>query len=280
MDIGPIQVLFIGFERTDRFQGEILRELDALRSNGMIRVLDLLFVLKEADGSIVALEDSDLTEQEASEYGALINGLIGAGAAGSGGAGISAEALATAEHDYGLSVADVQQLAAEIEPGNAAGILLVEHCWAAGFKYAVRAAGGRMLAQGYLTPEALLMIGKEVQAIVEAEATIELAEAVKGAAVLDALITVAEAETVKDAAIAEATSAVIAADIVKAAAAAEAVRALIVAGMITDAAAEEALAALVAADLIKAEALETAVSAAEQEQAEARAALSAADSTG
>lgn len=278
MDIGPIQVVVIGFERTDRFKGEILRELDALRLSGMIRLLDLLFVMKDTDGSIVALEDSDLSEAEALEYGALIGNLIGLSAAGSTGDGIAAEALATAEHDYGLSVADVQQLATEIAPGTAAGIMLVEHRWAAGFKYAVREAGGRMLAQGYLTPDALLMIGKEVQAIVEAEATIELAEAVKGAAVLDALITVAEAESVKDAAVAEAADTVVAAEMIKASAAAEAVRALIVAGMIADAAAEEALDALVAADLIKAEALASAVTEAAQEQAGAAAALGISDS--
>lgn len=275
MDIGPIQVVIIGFERTDRFKGEILRELDALRSNGMIRLLDLLFVMKETDGSIVTLEDTDLTEQESMEYGALIGDLFGAGAGGSVDASTAAETLATAEHDYGLTVADIHEVAAEIAPGTAAGILLVEHRWAAGFKYAVREAGVRMLAQGYLTPDALLMIGKEVQAIVEAEATIELAEAVKGAAVLDALITVAEAETVKDAAVAEAASAVSAADTIKAAAAAEAVRALIVAGLIADAAAAEALDALVAAAMIKAEALDSAVAVATQEQAGAQEALAA-----
>ena len=52
------------------------------------------------------------------------------------------------------------------------------------------------MMQGFLTPEALLMVGQELEAMAEAEAAIEVAETIKGAAMFDALITVAEAESV------------------------------------------------------------------------------------
>ena len=74
------------------------------------------------------------------------------------------------------------------------------------------------LAQGFLTPEALVLVGAEVRAVVEAEATIALADAVKGAAVLDALAVVEEAEAVKQAAAAEAARALIAAGLIEEAA--------------------------------------------------------------
>ena len=58
---------------------------------------------------------------------------------------------------------------------------------------AIRGAGGELIAQGFLTPEAALMVGQEVVAIAEAEATVELAAAISGAAMLDAAAAVAEA---------------------------------------------------------------------------------------
>lgn len=275
MNIGPVQLVVVGFERTDRFKGEILRELDELRTGGVIRVLDLLFVMKDEAGDVLAFEDTDLSSEEEAEYGSLIEGMLGL--ADQEVAGIEAGDLAAAENNYGLTVEDIQQVAAQIEPGTAAGILLVEHKWAAGFKQAVREAGGRMLAQGFLTPEALLMVGKELEAMVEAEAAIEVAEAVKGAALLDALVTVDLAETVKEAALAEAAETVVAAELVKSAAVADAVRTLIVAGLIEDAAAQEAIEALVVAGLIETEAMSLAEDAVAQAEAVAAAAFAEAD---
>ena len=56
MSIGPIQMVVIGFETNDRFKGEIMQELDALRGRGVIRVLDLLFVMKDEAGDIFAFD--------------------------------------------------------------------------------------------------------------------------------------------------------------------------------------------------------------------------------
>ncbi len=109
-------------------------------------------------------------------------------------------------------------------------MLLFEHTWASELKAAIRTTGGFPIAQGFLTPEAAMMVGAEVQAIAEAEAVIELADAISGAAMLDAIATVAAAEDIKTAA------------------AIEAVQALMVAGLIIDAAADEALAALLEAE--------------------------------
>ena len=261
--IGPVQMLVVGFGPDAEYRGAILDELDDLTERGLIRVIDMQFVMKGEDGDLLALESSDLTVDEAIELGAVIGSLIGLGQGGEEGAeaGAVAGALAAADRAFGMTAADIAAIAADLEPGTAVGMLLFEHVWAAKFKYAMRSTGGVPIAQGFLTPEALFMVGREVQAIVEAEAVIEIADAVKGAAMLDALATVSAAEEIK------------------AAAAAEALQALIVAGYIEDFAAEAALAALAEAGLISelalAEAERTALLA-EQEAEEAVAAINAA----
>ena len=72
MTFGPIQLIVIGFEDNEHFQGDILRELDAVSSRGVIKLLDLLFVMKDEAGEVISLEMSDLTDEERVEFGALI----------------------------------------------------------------------------------------------------------------------------------------------------------------------------------------------------------------
>ena len=271
MEIGPVQLLAVGFERTDRFKGEILAELENLKSRGLIRVLDLLFVMKDEAGDILALEDTDLSPEEEIEMGAIIGTMLGWETGGA--AAAEAGALAVAEDQYGMTIEDIQAIADDLEPGTATGILLIEHVWAAAFKHAIREAGGFPIAQGFITPEALLMVGAELQAIAEAEAAIEVADAIKGAAILDALITVEEAELVKEAAIEDAAETVVAAELVKTAAVAETVRTLVVAGLIQDAAVQEALDTLAVAGMLTDEALAEAEDAVAQAEAVAAAAL-------
>ncbi|MCB0195884.1 MAG: hypothetical protein KDJ65_28295 [Anaerolineae bacterium] len=280
MDIGPIQMVVVGFDRIDRFKGEIMHELEKLSDSGVIRVLDLLFVMKDETGGIISFTGTDLSPEEEAQYGAVIEQMLGLRSAEGAAGDSTAGSLALTDHDYGLTPEDIQEVAAQIEPGKAAGFLLVEHKWATGFKHAVGDAGGRMVAQGFLTPHALWMVGKELEAMVEAEEAIEMAEAVKGAAMLDALITVAQAEEVKEAAIEEAAEAVVMSEMVKTMAAVEAVQALIVAGMIEDAAAQRAIDALVTAGMIEAAAVSEAEDVVAQATAVAAAALADAEGNG
>ncbi len=276
MTFGPIQLIVIGFESNENFKGDILRELDAVSSRGVIKLLDLLFVMKDEAGEVISLEMSDLTDEERIEFGALIGGLMGLGAGGAEGAAAGMEfgALAAAEKSFGISADDVQNLANNVAPGTSAAILMIEHTWAAGLKAAIRDAGGHPLMEGFLTPEVLFMVGKELEAIVEAEAAIEMADAVKGAAMLEMLATVAAAEAVEEAAIEEAAEVVAEAEVIKTMAAAEAARALIVAGLIEEAAAQEAIDTLVVAGLIEAAAVEEAETAVAQAEAVAEEAWS------
>jgi uncharacterized membrane protein len=251
--IGPIQLVVIGFPRDAQFRGEIIRALSELRGRGVVRLIDALFVRKDDQGRISAtMRESDVTLGQRETLGAVVGGLMGYIAGGEEVAIQAADetARAIAEGAFGLGLGDLQNIKDKIGPGQAALLLLVEHTWATALKGAVRGAGGVPLLQGFLTPEALVLVGAEVRAAVEAEATIALAEAVKGAAVLDALAVVEEAEAVKQAA------------------AAEAARALLAAGLIEEAAAQEVVETLVAAELIEAAAAAEAAAAVEQANAQ------------
>jgi hypothetical protein len=230
-DIGPLQLLVIGFDADAKFEGLIIEELERLISRGTIRVIDLRFIARGADGDLLDVELEAMSEEERAGFGQVIDALRQAA-----GEPEDAEPGDT----VGLGPDDIERFVSDLQPGQSVGIMLFEHTWATRLKAAVRGAGGIALAQGMLTPEAALMVGAEVSAIAEAEATIELAAAVSGAAMLDAAAVVAAAEDIK------------------AAAAVDAIRAMIAAEIIADTAATAALEAMVEADLISAAAVDAA----------------------
>ena len=247
MTAGPLQLVVLGFDQLDRFRGQILAELQEVRGRDLIRLLDLLFVAKDERGELTALDLSDLPEEERTSYGSLLGTLVGLDLASDGPA--PADTMPEGG-EAGLSLDGARQAARMLEPGSAAALLLVEHRWAARLAAAVRDAGGRLLAQGFLTPDARVMMGEALSGVAEAEAALEIAEAMRGAALLDALTAVAEMEVVEEAA-AQAVEAAAAEDRgLRSAAAADVVRALVAAGVLEDTAALDAIEALVAAGLI------------------------------
>jgi uncharacterized membrane protein len=252
MTVGPVQVIIFGFDRTDQFRGEVLEELASLRGRGLIRLIDLFLAIKDTSGNVAAAEMNDLTEEESVEFGQVIGKLLGIAELQAGEA--SAEAiertLAAASHSVGLDYNGLRQVVTDLIPGKAFGVLMFEHTWAIPLRDAIRRAGGIPLAQGFLTQEALLMVGEELQAIADAEQTIEVAQIVKSAAILDTLATLQEAEAIKTA---------IAADVV---------RTLTIANLIEEAAVSEAIETLAAANLLEAKYLEKAKQEDEQEAAE------------
>lgn len=241
MSIGPIQLVAIAFEEFEP-TGEILPQLMALTEAETIRLIDLQVVRKDKVGHITSMEMSGLSPAEQVEFGAVIGGLLGAGAAGAEGAveGALAGALAALEHSYGLTPADVQEVSDSIPPGGAAALLLIEHTWATPFRDAVLNAGGEMLAQGFLTPQTLFLVGAELEAQVEAVEAIAISEAIQEEAAIEAIEAVAVSE------------------MIQAEAAQRAIDALVTAALIEEAAIEEATAVVTAALAIEEAALEEA----------------------
>jgi hypothetical protein len=130
-ELGPVDYIVVEFPGS-QFSGEIAPALGDLVERGLVRVLDLLVLKKEQDGSIEAFELSDLEDTEIGE-------------------------LRRHERDVAmlLSEEDVTAVAAAIEPGTTAGVLVWENSWAVPFASAVRHSGGQLVASGRIPIQAL-----------------------------------------------------------------------------------------------------------------------------
>jgi uncharacterized membrane protein len=158
MTIGPVQLLVIGFADPD-FHGQIRAELDRLRESDTIRVLDLAFVRKDADGNLERMQMSDLSIPEAEDLGALVGALIGLGMDGERGAEAGAVAGADAGEDGHLLPDDVWYVEDALGDAEAAAVVLIEHQWAIGLRDAIQSAGGFRLADAWVHPLDLLSVG-------------------------------------------------------------------------------------------------------------------------
>src|SRR4249919_4374896 len=130
MSIGPVQMLILGFD-DPKFTGEGLAELDRLREADIVRLVDLLAVYKDAEGNVSVLQETQLSQDEAKEFGTVVGGLIGLGMAGEEGLEAGAEAGAEAMEDQHLLDADNVWYATDSIPNNTAAVIaLLEHRWA------------------------------------------------------------------------------------------------------------------------------------------------------
>ena len=244
-DVGPLQIVLVGFETTERFRGEIAREIADLRGRGVIRVLDARLFHRAPDGKLTEVDLNPLLADPAEQRGNALAHLIGANGAGGNGAPPMQGLAGTA----GFALEDLRRLTDEIGPGDHAAVVLVEHLWASHLREAVLDAGGRLIGQGFLTPEVVMVVGAELQARADAEAALELAQATRGAALVEALGTVAAREEVS---IEDRTRA-----------AAEVVRVLVDRGFLHEPEAADAIDALVTAGLLEAALVEAALAEAE-----------------
>jgi hypothetical protein len=132
-ELGPVDYLVVEFPAEKaNFSGEMASELSALVGRGLVRVLDLLILKKNDDGSVEGFESHDFGDDELGELRALEDEL----------------ALLLAEDD-------VESIGAALEPGSVAAVLVYENVWAAPFGAAVRRSGGQLVASGRIPIQAL-----------------------------------------------------------------------------------------------------------------------------
>ena len=158
MPIGPVQLLVVSFDKPD-FSGEILEELRRLRENEVIRLIDALAVQKNLDGSLTALQWSDLSIEEAEGLGATVGALLGLGV---GEDAVEAGAIAgmqAGSDGHLIDESEMWDVADAIEPGNAAAIALIEHVWAVPLRAAIAKAGGVAVSDEWVHPLDLVEIG-------------------------------------------------------------------------------------------------------------------------
>ena len=158
MTLGPVQFLVIGFD-DPKFTGEIKDELAKLRKSDVIRLIDVLAVRKDDAGKVEVLRTSDLSVDEAEEFGATVGALIGLGLDGEEGAELGAEAGAEAGEDGHVIGDDMWDLVATIPNGTAAAIALIEHQWAIPLRDAIVRAGGFPLSDAWVHPLDLVEVG-------------------------------------------------------------------------------------------------------------------------
>jgi hypothetical protein len=130
--LGPVDYIVVEFPAgRSNFTGEMAQELLALVDAGTIRVIDVLILTKNEDGSVDAMELSDIED-----LGPL--------------------QAVEAELAELLAADDVENLAAAMEPGSTAGVLIWENLWAAPFASAVRRSGGQLIANGRIPIQAII----------------------------------------------------------------------------------------------------------------------------
>jgi uncharacterized membrane protein len=167
MAIGPVQLLVVGFSHGE-FRGKIMAELDRLRESDTVRLIDLVFVRKDADGNVVKVQHSDLSQEEQEEFGAMAGALVGLGYAGEEGAEAGAVAGAEMADETHPLPDDIWYIEDVLPDDTAAAVALLEHRWAIGLRDAIRDAGGFHLADSWIHPLDLVAIG--LLAAEEAEA--------------------------------------------------------------------------------------------------------------
>lgn len=131
-DMGPIDYVVVEFPG-NHMTGEGFPLLVDLVDRGIIRILDLMFIRKDEDGKVTALEIADVTgdgELDLTVFEGVSSGLLGQD--------------------------DLEEAAAAVEPGNAAGLLIYENLWAAPFAAALRRGGAQLVASGRLNVQAVL----------------------------------------------------------------------------------------------------------------------------
>jgi hypothetical protein len=129
MAIGPVEYMVLGFPE-NKFDGSIAPELMKLVDDGTVRIIDLVFITKDADGIVTAVEFDD--DDDLAGFGAIegdVGGLIGP--------------------------EDVEYVADGLEPDSAVALLIWEDVWAKPLVEALRAAGG-VLVEGARIPHDLI----------------------------------------------------------------------------------------------------------------------------
>ena len=143
--LGPVDYLVVEFPADKaNFSGEMATELKSLTDRALVRVLDLILLRKDDDGSVEVAELADVDESNVGE-------------------------LLSLEADLAMLLAeeDVEEIGKALEPGSIAAVLVYENSWAGPFASSIRRSGGQLIASGRVPTQALL-------AAIEADAQTEL----------------------------------------------------------------------------------------------------------
>jgi hypothetical protein len=131
-EIGPIDYMVLEWAGDQPVTGEVMPLLLDLVDRGVIRILDLAFIVKGDDGSVAALDLAEVAQQDGglAEFVGASSGLLGQD--------------------------DLEDAASVLEPGTVAGVLVWENRWAAPVADALRRSGGQLVASGRIPVQAIV----------------------------------------------------------------------------------------------------------------------------
>jgi hypothetical protein len=131
-ELGPIDYIVLEWAGDQPVTGEVMPLLLDLVDRGMIRILDLAFLVKAEDGSVAAIDLAEVAAQDSglAEFEGASSGLLGQ--------------------------EDLEEAAAALEPGTVAGVLVWENRWAAPVAIALRRSGGQLVASGRIPIQAIV----------------------------------------------------------------------------------------------------------------------------
>ena len=131
-EMGPIDYMVLEWAGDQPVTGEVMPLLLELVDRGVIRILDLAFLVKAEDGSVAAIDVAELAQKDGglAEFVGASSGLLGQD--------------------------ELEEAASVLEPGTVAGVLVWENRWAAPVAVALRRSGGQLVASGRIPVQALL----------------------------------------------------------------------------------------------------------------------------
>ena len=131
-ELGPIDYIVLEWAGDTPVTGEVMSLLLDLVDRGVIRILDIAFLIKGEDGSVAAIDFAEVAAKEAglAEFEGASSGLLGQG--------------------------DLEEAATALEPNTVAGVLVWENRWAAPVAVALRRSGGQLVASGRIPVQAML----------------------------------------------------------------------------------------------------------------------------
>lgn len=147
MIFGPLEYILLGFEG-NHFTNQILPQLRAAQEEGIITVIDLIFLMKDENGNVTVTELREMGDPEADQYSFIASSLRSI-----------------------LDADDIETAANSLPNNTSAGLLLFEHTWAINLKDAVLNAGGKVLAGGRIDAEAMEALEAEFDAETAASGT-------------------------------------------------------------------------------------------------------------
>jgi len=136
--LGPVDYLVVRFPG-NKFSGKIVPELESLEKKGIIRVIDLVLVLKDAKGKVSITEANELKGDASKEFRELAK-----------------------QTEEWFSMGDIDAIAESLPKNSSAGVLLYENVWAVRFKEAMLDADAELIDMGRIHPDIIAQVEKNL----------------------------------------------------------------------------------------------------------------------